>query len=144
MPIGDSAVGSTPGGFVLNKTAARQVLLLSALFGFFSVVLGAFGAHGLKPILDEKSLAIYRTGVEYQYYHTFALALVGILGLHFQEEWLRVCGFLFVAGIFLFSGSLYILALTGVRTWGMVTPVGGILFLAGWGGLIYGLWRHRF
>lgn len=95
-------------------------------FMFLAVGLGAFGAHALKAKLTPDMLAIFETGVRYQVYHALALLLLAALRGPSKAGW---C---FTAGIVIFSGSLYILALTGVRKWGAVTPVGGVLFLAGW------------
>jgi uncharacterized membrane protein YgdD (TMEM256/DUF423 family) len=99
---------------------------LGAGFMFLAVGLGAFGAHALKARLEPDMLAIFETGVRYQVYHALALLLLASLRGPSKAGW---C---FTAGIALFSGSLYILALTGVRRWGAVTPVGGVLFLIGW------------
>ncbi len=95
-------------------------------FMFMAVGLGAFGAHALKGRLEPEMLAIFETGVRYQVYHALALILVAAVRGPSKAGW---C---FTAGIVLFSGSLYILALTGVKKWGAVTPLGGLLFLAGW------------
>lgn len=99
---------------------------LGAGLMFLAVGLGAFGAHALKARLSPDMLAIFETGVRYQVYHALALLLLASLRGPSKAAW---C---FTAGIALFSGSLYILALTGVRKWGAVTPIGGVLFLAGW------------
>lgn len=107
---------------------------LGAGFMFLAVGLGAFGAHALKSRLEPDMLAIFETGVRYQVYHALALLLLAALRGPNKAAW---C---FTAGIVLFSGSLYILALTGVRRWGAVTPIGGVLFLAGW--LIVLFQRH--
>lgn len=99
---------------------------LGAGFMFLAVGLGAFGAHALKSRLEPDMLAVFETGVKYQVYHALALLLLAALRGPNKAAW---C---FTAGIIVFSGSLYILALTGVRKWGAVTPIGGLLFLAGW------------
>ncbi len=102
---------------------------LAAIFGFLGVALGAFGAHALKDRLTPDMLAIYQTGVQYQVIHALALLLVGI-GLRGKAaNW---SGRLFAAGIVIFSGSLYALALSGVKVLGAITPLGGVCFLAGW------------
>ena len=114
---------------VLDQT----FLLLGSLAGFLGVGLGAFGAHGLKTRLSAEMLAVFETGVRYQMYHALALlvvsAAIGHLG---SARLLAGAGWLFVAGIVLFSGSLYALALTGVSTLGAITPLGGLAFLGGW------------
>lgn len=108
----------------------RTFLLLGSVFGFFGITLGAFGAHGLKKIISPDMLLIFETGVRYHVYHSFAILIVAF----FVEQYpaLRYSGRLFGAGIILFSGSLYVLALTGITMFGAVTPFGGICFLAGW------------
>ncbi|MBI2789101.1 MAG: DUF423 domain-containing protein [Elusimicrobia bacterium] len=99
---------------------------LGAGLMFLAVGLGAFGAHALKARLEPDMLAVFETGVRYQVYHALALLLLASLRGPSKAAW---C---FTVGIALFSGSLYLLALTGVRKWGAVTPIGGVLFLAGW------------
>ena len=115
---------------------------LGGIFGGLSVMLGAFGAHSLKERLTEKSLATFQTGVLYQFMHSLALILVGILAMQFAEEHQKKVqrpGWFFLAGIILFSGSLYSLALGGPRWLGPVTPLGGLSFMIGWGLLAFSL-----
>lgn len=108
-------------------------LALAALSGFLSVAIGAFGAHALRERLDERMLEIFETGVRYQMYHTLALLGIALLLQWLpQASLLRWSGWLFVAGIIIFSGSLYTLSLSGIRTFGAITPIGGFCFLAGW------------
>lgn len=108
-------------------------LAMASVSGFLAVALGAFGAHGLKARLSEEMMAVYRTAVEYHFYHTLALLAVAVLlYTGSQSTMLRASGWLFVGGIIVFSGSLYALALSGIRVLGAVTPIGGLLFLAGW------------
>ncbi|HSR87701.1 MAG TPA: DUF423 domain-containing protein [Pontiella sp.] len=114
------------------NTMARLFLSIGSISGALAVMLGAFGAHGLKGKLSEKMLANYMTGVEYQFYHTLALLFVGIIALHQPGRVLTASGWAFTLGIVIFSGSLYILALTGVTKLGAVTPIGGLMFIAGW------------
>jgi len=118
--------------------------MASAVSGFLSVALGAFAAHGLKDRLDAYLLGVFRTGVEYEFYHAFALAVVGLLLLRVPMPTFRYAGWAFLIGTVIFSGSLYILALTSVRAWGAVTPVGGVAFLLGWLLLLSGLFRADF
>jgi uncharacterized membrane protein YgdD (TMEM256/DUF423 family) len=97
-----------------------------------AVILGAFGAHGLKKIISPDMLEVFKTGVQYQFYHTFALLAVGVL-MHFKSSnQLRWSAYLFITGILLFSGSLYAIALSGIKIIGIITPVGGVCFVAGW------------
>lgn len=106
------------------------------------VMLGAFGAHGLKNRLAPDLLAVFHTGVEYHLYHGLGLLLVGILIQQFPAvAGLRTGGWLLLAGLVIFSGSLYLLALTGVRGLGAITPIGGTAFIAGWGWIAWSLLR---
>lgn len=102
--------------------------------GGLAVAAGAFGAHGLKKMLEPDMLAIFDTGARYQMYHAVALVLAGLVGTQVRghEKALRTAGWLFLTGIALFSGSLYALALSGVKMFGMITPFGGAAFIAGW------------
>jgi uncharacterized membrane protein YgdD (TMEM256/DUF423 family) len=113
---------------------------LAAINGFLSVAAGAFGAHGLKDRLSERHLEVWQTGASYQMFHALAL---------FAAAWLlsrgapgaRAAGWCFLAGIALFSGSLYLLALTGKDKLGAITPIGGVAFLAGWALLAYAAFK---
>ena len=117
---------------------ASPFITLAAISGFLAVALGAFGAHGLKDRLPADLLAVWQTAVQYQFWHTLALFGVGILLVQgFQARALTVSGWLFIAGIALFSGSLYVLCLSGVRWLGAITPIGGTLWLLAWGCLAY-------
>ena len=111
---------------------ARLFLSIGSISGALVVMLGAFGAHGLKDKLSEKMLANYMTGVEYHFYHTFAILAVGLLAMHFQSRLLFACGWSFAIGIVIFSGSLYVMALTGITKLGAITPIGGLMFIIGW------------
>lgn len=119
----------------------NRYLLLGACFGMLAVICGAFGAHALEKMLTEPMLQRYHTGVDYQFYHAFALLITGLLQHHLTHRALNVAGMAFVVGILLFSGSLYLYALSGIKTFGMITPVGGVAFLVGWGGLIIAMWK---
>lgn len=108
-------------------------VLIAALSGLIAVGLGAFAAHGLKARLSVEALSAFQTGVQYQMYHALALLAVAVLLRVLGHSWvLAASGWLFVAGILLFSGSLYALALGGPRWLGPVTPLGGLCFLLGW------------
>lgn len=109
-------------------------LSLGALFGLLAVIIGAFGAHGLENNLSEHALARYHTGVEYQFYHVMALLILGIISSQGSTtpRLIKLSGITFTAGILLFSGSLYLYALTGISKFGMVTPIGGLAFILGW------------
>ena len=115
----------------MNPTA-KLFLSIGSLCGALGVMIGAFGAHGLKSKLTEEMLAIYKTGVEYHFYHTLALLAVGLLALKFQSGLLTASGWSFFVGVLIFSGSLYALSISGVRVLGAITPIGGLCFIAGW------------
>ena len=121
---------------------ARLAFLLAAVLLFAAVALGAFGAHALKSKLAPDVMAVYQTAVQYHFWHALGLLAVGILLLHKPEsDALVAAAWLLVAGIVLFSGSLYVLALTGARGLGAVTPIGGAAFLAAWAALAWAAWR---
>src|ERR1700704_2075921 len=107
----------------------KTFLLLGSVAAFLAVTLGAFGAHGLRSRLTPEMMAVFQTGVQYHMYHALALILVAsIMGR--MSGWLvQTAGWCFVAGIVFFSGSLYLLAVTGVTILGAITPIGGLLFL---------------
>ncbi|SDK16331.1 DUF423 domain-containing protein [Sediminibacillus albus] len=115
----------------------KLFLILGIINGFLAVALGAFGTHGLEGKLSEKALSTWEKAVNYQMFHTMALLVVGLLLSRFQAASLSTAGWLFFAGIILFSGSLYIYAPTGIRMFAMITPLGGLAFLAGWIALGY-------
>ncbi len=113
----------------------KLFLQAGALFGALSVALGAFGAHALKAMLTASGrLETYETAVKYQVYHALALVLVAILLQRSEgaEKLLSWSGYSFIAGILIFSGSLYVLCFTGITRFGAVTPIGGLLMIAGW------------
>src|SRR5216117_2710690 len=111
----------------------RTALTIAALLGFLAVALGAFGAHALKSRIAPDLQSVWQTAVQYHGWHALALFGVGLLMLHFPDRaGLGWAAWLFIAGVALFSGSLYALALTGVKNFGAVAPIGGIAFLAGW------------
>ena len=108
---------------------------------FLAVALGAFGAHGLRNKLDAPAIEIYQTAVFYHIVHSLALFLVALSLGQFPSDKLRLAAYLFVSGIVLFSGSLYLLSFTGLRWLGAVTPFGGFCFLAGWAALAAAFYR---
>ena len=121
----------------------RTFFLLGSLLSGLSVALGAFGAHALRERLDAGMLANFETGARYQMYHALALLAVAWAVGRFPNSQLPVfAGWLFIAGIVLFSGSLYLMAFTGQRWLGAVTPFGGVAFIAGWACLIITAWRQ--
>jgi uncharacterized membrane protein YgdD (TMEM256/DUF423 family) len=118
----------------MHKGFLKTACILAAL----TVALGAFGAHTLKNYVSNTALATFETGVRYQFYHVFALLVTGILFKDFPVRTTKLAGWLFIMGIFLFSGSLYMLAVLqatvqpGFRWIGAITPLGGVCFIAGW------------
>ena len=107
-------------------------LMCGAFFSGLSVAFGAFGAHALKTRLDSYYLDIFETAVKYQMYHGLALIALAFVATRFDGTWLRACGILMILGILLFSGSLYALVFSGIKKWGMVTPIGGSFFIGAW------------
>jgi uncharacterized membrane protein YgdD (TMEM256/DUF423 family) len=111
----------------------KAFLLIGALAAALAVALGAFGAHALKARLAPDLLAVYHTAVQYHFYHALGLIVIGLAaGQMPGSVWLKAAGWTMLAGIVLFSGSLYVLATTGHRWLGAITPVGGLAFMAGW------------
>jgi uncharacterized membrane protein YgdD (TMEM256/DUF423 family) len=123
----------------------RVYIKIGAFIGALSVLIGAFAAHQLKQFLDADVMSTFQTGVTYQFYHSIALILTGILLKRYPNDWLIWAGRLFVVGIILFSGSLYLLALlksikdVGLGGFGLLTPIGGLLFVGGWISLMVGI-----
>ncbi|MBL4856389.1 MAG: DUF423 domain-containing protein [Idiomarina sp.] len=113
-------------------------LIVAAILGGTGVMLGAFASHGLKSKLSESLLSAFETGVTYQFYHALALFVLALWLKQSQSVWFVASGYLWLAGVVLFSGSLYALALTGVKWFGPITPIGGVLFIAGWVCLLVG------
>jgi len=103
-----------------------------ALAGAAGVALGAFGAHGLKSRVGADLLAVFETGVRYQLYHALALLAVGWAASRWPGPWSNASGWLFLAGILIFCGSLYVMTFTGARWLGAITPLGGVAFILGW------------
>jgi uncharacterized membrane protein YgdD (TMEM256/DUF423 family) len=110
----------------------RTFLTTAAVAGFLAVALGAFGAHGLKSHLSEQDLAVYRTAVDYHFWHALALGWLGLLMERLPDRRLNLAGWLFVAGLVIFCGSLYLLSISGMRWLGILTPFGGLAFMGGW------------
>jgi uncharacterized membrane protein YgdD (TMEM256/DUF423 family) len=116
----------------------RWVLVAGAGFAMLAVMTGAFAAHGLKQVLDAYSLGLFETAARYQMYHALALLVVALFSAipQFPTHWLKLAAITFILGIVLFSGSLYLLALSGIKWLGAVTPLGGVAFILGWLALI--------
>ncbi|WP_226036247.1 DUF423 domain-containing protein [Aquibacillus saliphilus] len=110
----------------------KLFLIIGVINGFLAVALGAFGTHGLEGKLSEKAIKTWEKAVTYQMFHTMAILVTGLLLNKFQTPSFVIAGWFFVVGIILFSGSLYIYAPTGIKTFAMITPLGGLAFLIGW------------
>lgn len=127
----------------------KKFISAGALLGAFAVGLGAFGAHGLKKIVPEDTIQVFQTGVHYQMVHALALLITGILSEKFSSKLIRITGWFFISGIILFSGSLYLLTVfkatdsEGFNKIGIITPVGGLFFIAGWLSLLISVLQQK-
>lgn len=116
----------------------KGYLIAACLIAGLAVILGAFGAHGLKQVVPPETVSTFETGVRYQFYHSFALFACGVLFDKCKRRWVKFAAFSFIAGIVLFSGSLYVLTIVkatetvGLTKLGIITPFGGLFFIAGW------------
>jgi len=120
---------------------SKTILMTASILLALAVAIGAFGAHGLKQHISGEMLQTYKTGVEYHFYHALGLLLIGVLAISFPSELLKWSAIFMVAGIVLFSGSLYVLAISGIKWIGAITPVGGLGFIAGWVLLFFAVWK---
>lgn len=127
----------------------KRIIISAAFFGALAVILGAFGAHALKNILNPYGLEIWNKGVQYQFYHTFALLFLSTFA-RYRNSLINFASYCFTFGIVLFSGSLYLLALReqlnlggGASVLGPITPIGGLLFILGWIGLLLAAVRDK-
>jgi len=120
---------------------SKTILMTASILLALAVAIGAFGAHGLKQHISGEMLQTYKTGVEYHFYHALGLLLIGVLTISFPSELLKWSAIFLVAGIVLFSGSLYALAISGIKWIGAITPVGGLCFIAGWVLLFFAVWK---
>lgn len=123
----------------------KRFLSISFLLGALAVALGAFGAHALKEMVEERAIETYQTGVQYHFYHVIALAITGLLLKSGTNIWYKRAGYLFITGIIIFSGSLYCMtflkaaSVEGVGWLGAITPLGGLCFIVGWVCLLMGV-----
>lgn len=126
----------------------RKIIITAAIFGMLAVIAGAFGAHGLQGLLSAKYLDVWHTAVQYQFYHVFALLFLSIIASS-NEKLINACYYLFTLGIIFFSGSLYLLSCSELLGWdwlifmGPITPLGGLLFIAGWAVLGVAAFRNK-
>jgi len=124
------------------QPVARTFIALGSINAALAVILGAFGAHALKARISPEMLSVYHTASQYHFYHALGMLLIGALASQFRTGGaLQLSGFLMLAGIVLFSGSLYLLAVTGVTWLGAITPLGGVAFIAAWVVLAYAALR---
>ena len=123
------------------KLHPKHFIILGAFFLFLAVALGAFGAHGLQKALDPKNLATFKTGVSYHFYHGFGLLLVGIIQKQFDDLNLEKVALCFTMGILFFSFNCYFYAISNIKTFAMIVPLGGVLFILGWLMLSFKVYR---
>jgi len=127
----------------------KNFIRIAGIMGVLAVVLGAFGAHSLKNVLEASQLNTYEVGIRYHFYHTLGLLLIAILYKEFPNKWLRWAGYFFILGIICFSGSLYLLAcryVLGIASWtwlGPITPIGGVFFILGWSSILMGTFYKK-
>lgn len=127
----------------------KQLFVTASLLAALAVILGAFGAHGLKQLVPTETVTTFETGVRYQFYHVFAIFITGLLHMQWPHRFLKTAYWFFVIGIFLFSGSLYALTLlkatdtVGLSKLGIITPFGGVFFVLGWVMLALGLLKRN-
>ena len=120
----------------------RILLIIGSLFAAFSVLLGAFGAHGLKNRLSIEDLAIFETAVRYQMYHALGILLMGVASFYLTEKLVSIPAYFLILGIIIFSGSLFLLVFTNLRWFGAITPIGGLCLIIGWLLLAYNIYFH--
>ncbi len=112
---------------------SKSLLIIGSIFMALAVAFGAFGAHIVQDILTPERFQVYQTGVEYHFYHALGLLILGAVSYHIPDsKWIKWSGFAFITGIIIFSGSLYLLTLIDLGRLGMITPLGGVAFIAGW------------
>lgn len=123
---------------MVQEIMPKFSLIFASISGALAVAIGAFGAHALKDFLQNNQMIdVFQTAVKYQFYHTLLLLIVGLLSAKHPSKTLKISSISLMLGIILFSGSLYLLIFTGQKFWGMITPIGGVFFLGGWGFLAY-------
>lgn len=117
-------------------------LLFGSFYGFSSVLLGAFGAHELKTVLTTENLTVFETAVRYQMYHALILCVIGILVFKTNNKFLTYSTYLFIFGVLIFSGSLYLYVATNIVLFAIITPIGGVCMILGWAVLFYFAWTY--
>jgi len=121
----------------------RILLIIGLIFAAFAVLLGAFGAHFLKSRLSVEDLAIFETAVRYQMYHALGIVLIGVLGFHVPHNLILLPSYFMISGIFIFSGTLFLLLYTNIRWFGAITPIGGTFLIIGWLYLAFNIYHHN-
>jgi uncharacterized membrane protein YgdD (TMEM256/DUF423 family) len=122
----------------------KKWIVIGAITAMLGVMIGAFGAHALRPILEANGrLETFETAVKYHFYHALGLLFIGILGNMIQDKWLHYAGIAMFGGMIIFSGSLYLLCLTNITILGAITPIGGVGMIAGWGLVAAAAIRHK-
>ena len=124
-----------------NDIMSKQILMTASILLALAVALGAFGAHGLKAHLSTEMLQTYKTGIEYHFYHALGLLFIGVLSISYPSGLLNWSAILLAIGIVFFSGSLYVLSISGIKWIGAITPLGGLCFIAGWVLLFVAVWK---
>jgi uncharacterized membrane protein YgdD (TMEM256/DUF423 family) len=124
-------------------STSRVLIMAGGILGLLGLVAGAMGVHALRDTLDARALSTFETGVRFQMYHALALLAVGLLAGQWKTGIVKLSGVLFTVGVVLFSGSLYILAITGIGVFGAIAPLGGLSLMAAWTSLIVGAIRQR-
>lgn len=122
---------------------SKRILLLGSILAALAVMIGAFGAHGLKNIVEANLLQTFETGVRYHFYHAFALLFLGILKLNLPQLKTNLTSLAFAVGILLFSFNCYFYVISGVKIFAILVPIGGVLFILGWLALAFGLLRLK-
>jgi uncharacterized membrane protein YgdD (TMEM256/DUF423 family) len=119
------------------------ILKVGAIFMALAVAFGAFGAHAVKGILTPERFDVYRTAVQYHFYHAIGLLIIGVVAFNITNQWIAWSAYSLIAGILIFSGSLYLLTLLDIGWLGAITPIGGVAFILGWIFLLIGLMKHK-
>lgn len=121
----------------------KNFLKIGAIFMALAVAFGAFGAHAVENILSPDRFDVYKTAVQYHFYHALGLLILGAVSLQIKNRWITLSGYALTAGILIFSGSLYLLTLLDISWLGAITPIGGVAFILGWLFLFVGLIKNK-
>ena len=121
----------------------KVLLIIGLILAAFAVLFGAFGAHFLKSRLSIEDLAIFETAVRYQMYHALGIVLIGVLGFHVPHNLILLPSYFMISGIFIFSGTLFLLLYTNIRWFGAITPIGGTFLIIGWLYLAFNIYHHN-